>query len=163
MSDPAYFPDTYFPSGAVADADADDVRTTSALVIEILDRNYNTRDAPSLTPFIAAANSLVNRVRTCAREKSLALSTTELELLERWLAAHMYCQADRTYRQKSTGKASGAFDGITKDGLESTMYGQTALRIDYSGCLRQIHTGASATVIWLGKPPSEQIDYADRD
>jgi hypothetical protein len=50
--------------------------------------------------------------------------------------------------------------------LESTLYGQTALVIDHSGCLATITAGAgpkTASAEWLGKPPSDQTDYEARD
>jgi hypothetical protein len=35
---------------------------------------------------------------------------------------------------------------------------------DVSGTLRKLSKGVSlGTVTWLGKPPSTQIDYVDRD
>ncbi len=48
-------------------------------------------------------------------------------------------------------------------GIEATTYGQTALTIDYSGCLTAINKRQFASATWLGKAPSEQISYEDRD
>ena len=58
---------------------------------------------------------------------------------------------------------------MTGKSLDSTHYGQTAKLLDTSGCLAEIskeaETGGKTTVgiDWLGKPPSEQTDYVDRD
>lgn len=138
-------------------------RTQSVDVVAILGRDYATAQAPSLDGYIATANAMVNRVAQCAIDNEDPLSDVELELIERWLAAHYYCQSDKPYASKSTGGASASFHGQTAMRLESTLYGQTALGLDFSGCLDGLTKGNVATMTWLGKRPSEQIDYADRD
>jgi hypothetical protein len=49
--------------------------------------------------------------------------------------------------------------------LEATLYGQTATRLDKSGCLAALATGERKVAggVWLGRRPSEQTDYVDRD
>lgn len=118
---------------------------------------------PSLTPFIDTAAAIVDRVEACAILKSKTLTATELELVERWLAAHFYAVSDKPYASRSTSGASGSFHGQTGMYLEATLYGQTAMRVDYSGCLAALNKRATAGAMWLGKPPSEQIAYVDRD
>ena len=129
------------------------------------DANPEVGSAPSLTPFIDTANVVVTRVAACALRKGITLSAAELELIERWLAALYYCQSDKPYASRSTAGASGSFHGQTGMYLTSTLYGQTALNIDSSGCLDAIANGPrkTATASWLGKAPSEQTDYMDRD
>lgn len=143
------------------------VRTTSALVRGVLGENYNNRS--SLTPFINAANILTDRVATCATEKEMTLTSTELEIIETWLAAHFYAQMDQLYSAKRTGNSAagayGQFQGKTDMHLQSTLYGQTAMTLDYSGCLASF--GATERKVaggfWAGRPPSEQTNYEDRD
>ena len=48
-------------------------------------------------------------------------------------------------------------------GLDSSFYGQTAMRIDRSGMLWNIDKQQFARGVWLGKPVSEQIPYDQRD
>lgn len=91
-----------------------------------------------LTPFIATASATVDRVANCAIRKRQALSAVELELVERWLAAALYQCADRGYQSRSNQGASGQFTGETGQGYEATQYGQEAMRIDWSGCLRNL-------------------------
>jgi hypothetical protein len=60
-------------------------RTTAAAVKELLDRNYDTRNVPSLEGFIATANLIVTKVAECAARRSVTLADDHLELMERWL------------------------------------------------------------------------------
>ncbi len=142
------------------------VRTTSGAVAGILKPGGDfdvEADSADLNPFIATANAIANRVATCAAAKSHALSASELELIERWLAAHCWVQSDQVWASKSTGGASASFQGQTMMRLENSKYGQMALLLDTSGCLEQITKRQVASGFWLGKAPSAQTDYVDRD
>ena len=139
-------------------------RTTSTNVIAILisDKQYDSSIA--LDAFIDTATALVDRVVTCAAEKGITHSSTELELIERWLAAHFYLHADQPFKSNKTGDASAVYQGEFGKSLKSTRYGQTALTLDHSGCLKSLSKGKTvARFIWGGLPPSEQTDYVDRD
>ena len=143
-------------------------RTTSTAVQGILLSDYGPLEdgtEPSLTPFIDTASAMVDDVVDCAALKDIVLTDARLELIERWLAAHLYAVSDKPYTSKSTEGASASFNGQTATYLEATLYGQTAMRLDSSNCLNAV--GAAETKVasgfWLGKPPSEQIDYRDRD
>ena len=142
-------------------------RTTVDAVEEVLAGNYDTNKLPSLLPFVRAANLVTNRVAACALEKGITLSTDELREIETWLAAHFYAKVDRTYAHKRTRDAWGTFDGKTGMYLEATLYGQTAVILDYSGCLASMNAENGdrkvAVGFWLGKPPSQQIPYQERD
>ncbi len=139
------------------------VRTTATDVEELLAANWD--DETSVTPYIQTANMLVNRVVVLAARlpSPIVFTAAELELIERWLAAHCYCQTDMLYQSKSTGGASASFQGQTAMHLESTRYGQMAMDLDYSGVLATINKRQVAQMYWLGKPPSEQLDYDQRD
>lgn len=144
------------------------MRTTDKAVIDVLSagNDYNSVKQPSVDPYMRAANIVVNRLAVCATDRDKTLSTVELTEIETWLAAHFYVCSDQTYAAKGTDKASATFHGQTGKGLESSRYGQTALILDYSGCLAAVATGTERKVasgFWLGKPPSEQTDYVDRD
>ena len=140
-------------------------RTTASAVKGILLKDYPAPDEeqPSLTPYIETANVIVTRVATCATARDRTLTSTELELVERWLAAHFYVQSDQTWQSKSTEGASASFHGQTGMHLESSRYGQAAMDIDYSGCLASFSSAQSVTFGWLGRPPSEQTAYSERD
>lgn len=132
-------------------------RTRASQVEDILGRNYIT--GVDLTPYIEVASAVVTRVNTCAVAKGYTLSSTELELIERWYAAWVYTDMDPLYRSKSTGGASGSFDTDPKQ----KRYLRQAIALDPSGCLAGIVAGHNAGAVWIGKVPSERIPYDQRD
>lgn len=141
-------------------------RTTSELVQGLLLSDYGpTRSGatPSLTPFIDTASAIVDQVATCATAKGSTLTSTQLELIERWLAAHAYCQSDQPYAEKKTQEASAVYQGRTGMNLDGTKYGQMAQTLDPTGCLSTLSKRNRVRAIWLGKAPSAQTDYPDRD
>lgn len=119
----------------------------------------------SLVPFIQTASALVDAISSYASDNGVSMGASLLELIERWLAAHYYCQADRLYSFKTTEGAQATFQGKTGMYLEYTPYGQTAVGLDSSGYLASLAQGGRkrASISWLGKPPSSQIDYDQRD
>ncbi len=125
--------------------------------------DYDDANNPSLTPYIESASLIVTRLATRAADKGVTLSTTEKEMIERWLAAHSYCMSDQTYASRSTSKASASFHGQTGMGLDATKYGQHAKMLDPSGCLTALASGKRAGGFWLGKTDSEKLDYEQRN
>ncbi len=109
------------------------IRTTSDSVKGLLLHNYDVINNPSLTPFIATASVLVDRISTAG-----LADTTLLELLERWLAAHYYAVSDPAYKQDQRDSSSGTYEGQTGYGLMSTRYGQQALALDTTGTLQKL-------------------------
>lgn len=140
------------------------VRTDSDAVIALLapGKDYDLVNLPSLTGFIASASVVVSRVATCAADKGITLSSEELELIERWLAAHYYKRSDLPYASKSTGGQSASFQTKIDMGIKGTHYGQSAIDMDPSGCLAALSSQARASIGWLGKNPPDQINYEDR-
>lgn len=139
------------------------IRTDPTAVQKTLLDDYDTVTQPDLNPFIEAASVMVDRVVMDAAQKSATLTSGEQEMIERWLSAHLYACSDQTYASRNTAGASGSFQGQTGQGLQSTKYGQTAMRLDWSNCLRNQDEQQRASVLWLGKVPSEQIPYEQRD
>ena len=137
---------------------------TVALVIE-----HDTNVSANLTEFINTASALVDWVETCDAAKSDELTDAQLTDIETYIAAHLYAIRDQQYQQKKTGDASATFQGTTGMYLDGTQWGQTAMLLDISGCLAQrneeMKTGGSKkfSSVWLGTPPSTQVDYVDRD
>ncbi len=139
-------------------------RTTAPDVTAALGGNYD--GTTTLTGFITRASLLVDRVAACATAKGEAMTAAELTEMETLLAAHYYQAADEGYTSRSTADASGSFKGQFGKGLEATRYGQDALSLDFAGCLRAIagpDGRKSAGGFWLGKPPSEQTPYTQRN
>lgn len=143
------------------------VRTNASAVEAILLDQYDRDGRPDLDPFISTATALADWVE--GEDADGDLTVTLLERIEAFLAAHFYAHANQLLQSKSTGGASGAFQGQTAMWLNSTQYGQTAMVLDVTGRLagqvKAMADGArpKAGVTWLGRPPSEQTDYVDRD
>lgn len=139
-------------------------RTNSAAVQLLMapGQDYDTDAAPSLTPFIDSATVIVTRVAACAIQKEMALTTEELELIERWLAAYLYTRSDPIYQSKSTGGQSASFVADSKATTER--YKAGALMVDPSGCLQSIMNSVpKAGAYWLGKTETEQLTYDERN
>lgn len=138
-------------------------RTNPQAVIGILGNNYDTDKQTSLTPFLRAAHAVTNNVVAIAAKKGgLQPDSDTLEQVECYLAAHYYAFQDQLYQTKSTGKANATFQGQTQMGFESTQYGRAAMDMDYSRVLAALNKGGIMRMTWLGKNPSDQIDYSDR-
>jgi len=137
-------------------------RTTSAAVSLIIETDVTI----SLTSFIEAANALVTQC--CA--SSDTYTAANLELIERWLSAHIYTNRDPRAFEESVGRgaASQKTQSRVDLGFDTSHYGQTAMRLDWEGGLsalnEQVKKGKSptASVTWLGKTKAEvQADLND--
>lgn len=143
-------------------------RTTVLAVQKILGDNYGKVkvdsvdvNSPDLISFIDTATTIVDRVSACAIKRGIPLTTSELELIERWLAAHYYVRMDALEQGGGTEGSSTSY--VTPTMGDAERYKQSAMEVDYSGCLRRILAGSRARALWLGKAPSAQVPYSDRD
>lgn len=132
-------------------------RTVSIDVQELLQRNYDSRNSPSLDVYVAMATSFVDRVVTCAANKGIVIDDTLLELIERNMAAHFYTRSDPLYASKSTLSASGSF----ARGKEVEVYKANAIDLDPSGCVNALLNRKVASMNWLGKTDSEKLDWEE--
>ena len=134
-------------------------RTTEADVRTMVE----TDSAIDLSPFIDMASALTDRV--AAKDTDAELSATMLVQIELLLAAHFYSLRDQRFQSKNTGRAGGSFQGQAGKGLESTDYGSNAIALDVTGYLAQLTLAKRPKIglTWLGRAPSEQTDYEDRD
>ncbi len=134
------------------------IRTTSQAVRAAIE----TDSTIDVEPFIRTANALTNKVSSADSD-----STLDAEILfeiETYLAAHFYALRDPQYLEKKTGDASAVFQGRTGMKLDSTLWGQMAIAMDLTGFLASVNVGRrKASLTWLGKPPSEQTPYQNRD
>lgn len=131
-------------------------RVTEEEVRGIVDTDENI----SIAPFIDGATALTDYVS--AQDSGSVLNAALLKEIERNLAAHFYALKDPQYLEKKTGDASAVFQGETGKGLEYTPWGQTAKDLDVSGTLATLGQ-KTVGMSWLGKPPSEQTAYENRD
>jgi hypothetical protein len=137
------------------------IRTKADIVESILGNNYD--GSADLVPFIRVASNIVTWIDEVCDVDNL-MSASELKELEAWLAAHFYHAQDHMYSSKSTGGASGSFQGQTAMNFSATFYGQTALLMDTSGCLakrqKEVEQGGriKAGMTWIGTKTSEVND-----
>jgi hypothetical protein len=136
-------------------------RTTNAAVQAVLLKDYDLVRQWPLDGFVASASSIVDRVNTAALGKAIgpiSLSPVELELIERWLAAGLYTQADRIFKSKSTEGASGDFQvDDSAELLTKNPYVMVAMANDYSNMLKAILLGRRAGGVWMGTPVELQV------
>jgi len=136
------------------------IRTTEQAVKAILLGHYDS--VSDIQPFIDTATILVDRIQ--AADIKGQMTDNALEKVEAYLAAHFYAHADQITTSKSTGSASGQFQGRTDLGFDATLYGQTAKRLDSTGILVNIDMPQrpKANCSWLGKQRSDQLDVDER-
>jgi hypothetical protein len=109
-----------------------------------------------LQPFIIAGNALADKVS--ANDTNSLLNATLLKEIERYLAAHFAVNAkdERYADEEKQLDASAKYP--THDPYED------AMMLDVTGYLRAIKKGRiHPQVFWLGKAPSDQTLYRDRD
>lgn len=125
--------------------------TTPTLVQGVLNDDYTP--GIDLSPYITAANVMVNTVVRKAQQKKIYFNMYQMEVVERWLAAHMYCCSDQAFQNNTVGQASTTYQGQTGKFLDGTKYGQMAMRIDPTGLLETVGRDERrvASVRWAGK------------
>lgn len=123
------------------------IRTTVAAVGLIIEVDATI----SLTPFIETANALVTEC--CSADN---YDSTRLELIERWLSAHLYTIRDMRAESEKAGSVSEKKQSKVDLGFDTSHYGQTAMRLDTEGGLAALNTRSkkrSSQVVgitWLG-------------
>ena len=132
-------------------------RTTSELVRAVA----NLESTVDVDAYIDTASKLVDKVQDCDTKSGGNLDEQQLELIERWLAAHFTVISRPQVSSKSIGGASTSFlVGSVSDGIKATIFGQQALIMDTSGCLDGL-TNTKAKVAWLGTSPRKQRNITD--
>lgn len=130
-------------------------RTTAAAVAALAEDG--SIDAAVVPPFLETANRLVTKLLAT---KDL-LDDTDLELIERWLAAHFYKSAIMEASSETVEGVSEAKQYRLGLVLLSTMWGQQACILDITGTLaaysKAVEQGKAGRVkaTWLGKEPTE--------
>jgi hypothetical protein len=127
------------------------VRTTSAAVQELLKDHYTSGD--DLTSRIVVANHLTTKVCT-----SSSYDEVDLEIIERYLAAHLYGLDVRQHASERADVVQRQFAGQHGLGLNFTQWGQMAKRLAYDGELNALDSGSSMRTVgldWLGSTPTD--------
>lgn len=130
------------------------VRTTPLLVAGIIEVD---EDIP-LDPFIDAASMVVDRVCATAKDDdgSDYYNSANLEIIERWLAAHYYAIRDPRPVFEGVGKVQVSNESKVALNLNETRYGTTAMTLDTAGGLARLNKEMELggrrrpSVHWLG-------------
>ena len=125
------------------------VRTTTDAVRAIIEVD----DTIDLTPFIEAANALVTEV--CASVETY--DNTRLELIERWLSAHVYTVREGRAVSESVKGVGQTVQSYVGPNLATSHYGQQAMMLDTAGGLANLSVMLAegkkkqkVSVTWLG-------------
>lgn len=131
-------------------------RTTKTEIESIieLDSEVIATDAAML-PFITVASELVTERCTGTKGPTTAYTDERLRLIEMWLAAHLYTNRDPRATSEKAGAVGVTYQYQTDLGFDSSLYGQTAMRLDTNGGLaalnESVKKGISRVgVSWLG-------------
>ena len=134
-------------------------RTTSTLVTNIL---VDVESDVGLDQFITVANRIVTKQCTDS-----TFTTAELEYIERYLAAHLYTVSRPiAVHEGIAGGPSETKQHSENLGFDSSHFGQTAMRLDWSGKLASLNNRikkglrSSVSLTWLGEenPASTELD-----
>lgn len=124
-------------------------RTTDEQVAEIIEVDDNI----DLTPFIATATAVVDRVEAANADAT----DSELELIERWLTAHYYAIRDPRAVSEKAGPVGATYQSKVGMGFANTHYGQQAMLLDSSGTLTALNNSKgsrTASLTWIGTASS---------
>ena len=133
--------------------------TTATAVQTLLGEWYNSNYV--VTSFITTANLIV--AKHCTDDD---FTNSELEVIERYVAAHLYCVTHR----RSTTEGGAGIPSETKQhvedlGFDATEFGQMAKRLDWSGALASLDNASkkglrrSVNLTWAGKENDETDEY----
>ncbi len=121
------------------------VRTTYANVAAIIELDPSiVADDATLLPFSTVANELVTE--WCVGrlhgpiKPEVPYTDLRLELIERWLTAHVYTTIDPRVSAESAGTVSSTYQSRVDIGFDVSHYGQMAMRLDTSGGLARLNS-----------------------
>jgi len=121
-----------------------------------------------LDPYIDAANELVTEV--CASKKladgvTAYYSAHRLKSIELWLSAHMYTIFDPRTASEKVSVITQRLQGKIDLGLDSSLYGQNAMRLDTAGGLAAMNNAMkkmggilAGGVHWMGRGSYEEAE-----
>jgi hypothetical protein len=136
-------------------------RTTKANIEEIIELDPEVvPDDAAMASFITVANELVTECCTGDAAPTVAYTDERLELIERYLAAHLYTNRDPRAVIEKVGPVGTTFQSRVDLGFDTSHYGQIAMRIDTNGGLAQLNEDMKkgkprVGVTWLGTKPDD--------
>ena len=131
-------------------------RTTRNLVGKIIELDASVvPDNSAMEPFITSASLLVDEA--CAEA---GYTDERLELIERWLTAHLYTIRDPRATSEKAGAVGATFQSKVDLGFDTSHYGQMAMRLDTAGGLAAINEDTkkgkpTVSVMWAGTPAED--------
>jgi len=132
--------------------------TTASAVQTLLGEAYDFNYV--VTSFITTANLIVTK--HCTDDD---LTATELEAIERYFAAHLYCISHRRATQEKAGDVSENKQHVEGLGLDATEFGQQVKLLDWSGALAALDNSMkkglrrSVSMSWAGKENDNTDEY----
>lgn len=145
-------------------------RTNDTMVKAIIRVPANRQGVPTdLTPFIDAANHMVDAVCLVVPTGGTTYTEAMLTRIETWLAAHFYAVDDPRSQRDRISSLTKEIETKVDLGLDVTRYGQMAMRLDVNGGLAALNNamkeqtkklpGAGTNMVggvkWLGTPFEE--------
>lgn len=133
-------------------------RTTRAQVEGIIEVDATIiPNDDAMAPFIAVANELVTEA-CVTNGPSTAYTNDRLELIERWLTAHLYTHRDPRAVTEKAGSVGAGYQSKVGLGFDTSHYGQTAMRLDTNGGLAKLNEDTKkgkprVSVYWPGTLP----------
>lgn len=105
------------------------MRTTEADVLELMDTDLTSSQ---ITPFLTTANAIVTD-----KLAGTTLSTTILEEIEKYLAAHIASVRSKFAIEEQIGDLAKVKTGYKGgEGLQATPYGEMVLMLDTTGTMK---------------------------
>jgi len=126
---------------------------TTAGNVRILSDDFADMTDAQLSPHILTAFTIINDQGIAADSGT---TSTKLELIERWLAAHFATVFVREATREKAGPVAAEYEGNAKPGerLDSTRFGKNAIMLDDTGALAKLSDSkvkkqtASAKSLW---------------
>lgn len=136
-------------------------RTTQELVAGVLTPAEMNDENDDLEPFITTANILVTRC--CSTKVNvdgvLVYGAADLEIIERWLAAHFYkIPNPANLKERVSRDAENTIESKVDLGLDVTRWGQMAKVLDTAGGLSEADSQTNKRgwgAYWLGTRPED--------
>lgn len=129
--------------------------TTQSNVADLIDIDVGD----DISWAISMANELVEEK---CNTSSNAYSTTRLELIERNLAAHFYTTYKPRAKSEKAGSVAETIQGAWDLGFDTSLYGQSAMRLDTGGGLSALNQASKKGIkikvgaTWGGTPLDEE-------
>lgn len=130
---------------------------TTAVQVQLLSDDFSDMTADQLEPHIASAHIVVTDQGIAADS---ATTSTKLELITRYLAAHFATVFVREATREKAGQVAVTYDGTAKSlgRIDSTRFGRNAIALDSTGALARLNVqtekAQSASMKNLHKAPS---------